>query len=96
MQDHDQILTALEVALELRCSKAHVYKLVNGRIPGVPPLPAIRLGRRVLIRQSTLEHWTAATEMRPTDDRISPSPEVDAAGRMKGELSCGHGIRKVV
>ena len=39
MRENEEILTIPEVAAELRCSKAHVYKVVNGRIAGVSTLP---------------------------------------------------------
>lgn len=55
-------LTIKEAAAELRCSKAHVYNLINGIVAGVPALPAVRLGRRKLIRRPSLVAWTAAVE----------------------------------
>lgn len=58
----DQILTVPEVATELRCSKAHVYNVINGKVQGVTPLPVIRMGRRKLVRRSSLEHWKQANE----------------------------------
>ena len=42
----NEILTVAEVALELRCSKAHVYNVIAGRVDGVCALPAISMGRR--------------------------------------------------
>ena len=61
MSDND-ILTVAEVAAELRCSKAHVYNAINGKVAGVSGLPAISMGRRKLIRRSTLEEWKKANE----------------------------------
>ena len=58
----DQILSAIEVAKELRCSKAHVYNVILGRVEGVSPLPAITMGRRRLIRRSALEAWKRGNE----------------------------------
>jgi hypothetical protein len=58
----DQILSAIEVALELRCSKAHVYNVMLGKVDGVTALPIIRLGRRKVVRRSSLEHWKQANE----------------------------------
>ncbi|HYI92197.1 MAG TPA: hypothetical protein VEX68_01510 [Bryobacteraceae bacterium] len=40
----DEILSAVEVAQELRCSKAHVYNGILGRVGGVSALPVITLG----------------------------------------------------
>lgn len=58
----DSVLKISEVARHLRCSKAHVYHAINGMLPGVSPLPAIIMGRRRLIRRSTLEEWKRANE----------------------------------
>jgi excisionase family DNA binding protein len=58
----DQVLTADEVARDLRCSKSHVYKAMKGIVAGVSTLPSISLGRRRLVRRSTLEEWKRANE----------------------------------
>ena len=70
----DEILTVAEVAAELHCSKAHVYRLVRKEIPGVLPLPAIHLGRRLLVRRSTFEKWKKDAER----VILKPVAEVDA------------------
>ena len=57
-----QILTVAEVALELRCSKAHVYNVIAGKVDGVRALPAISMGRRKLIRRTALEQWMETSE----------------------------------
>jgi|SRR5437773_11166921 len=57
-----QILTLPEVAQLLRCSKAHLSNLLNGRVPGARPLPHVSVGRRKLIRRESLEHWLNDTE----------------------------------
>ena len=80
----DQILTVDEVATELRCSKAHVYKAINGKVAGVSRLPAIGMGRRKLIRRSTLEQWKKANECGAAGGMILTSPEVDAERRSGG------------
>ena len=56
------VLTVPEVADELRCSKAHVFNLINGRVRGARPLPALRLGRRRFVRRAGLEDWIKANE----------------------------------
>jgi excisionase family DNA binding protein len=84
MPIQDEVLTVGEVAAELRCSKAHVQNAINGKVEGVSPLPAIHMGRRKLIRRSALERWKRLNEKGSFDDMIPPSPEVDAAGRKKG------------
>jgi excisionase family DNA binding protein len=58
----NEILTVAEVAAELRCSKAHVYKAIIGKVEGVCPLPAIFMGRRKLVRRAALEQWKTTNE----------------------------------
>ena len=58
----NQILTVTEVALELRCSKAHVYNVFAANVDGVRALPAILIGRRKLVRRSELEDWMMASK----------------------------------
>lgn len=86
MTTHDEILTVAEVAAELRCSKAHVHNAINGKVSGVSRLPAIHMGRRKLVRRSALERWKRANEQGAFDAMMPASPEVDAAGPMKGDF----------
>lgn len=81
--NRDEILTAAEVATELRCSKAHVYKAIAGKIDGVSSLPAISMGRRKLVRRSALEQWKKLNETGRQDATITSSSAIGAAGRMK-------------
>jgi hypothetical protein len=62
MSERNSILTIGEVALNLRCSKAHVYNAINGKVAGVSPLPAITMGGRKLVRRATLEPWKTTNE----------------------------------
>lgn len=62
MSAADEILTAEEVAAELRCSKAHVYNVIAGKVAGVSSLPAIPMGRRKLIRRAALDQWKRTNE----------------------------------
>jgi excisionase family DNA binding protein len=64
-----EVLTVTEVALQLRCSKAHVCNAINGKVKGVTPLPAVNMGRRKLIRSSALMAWLAKNEP-DTADRM--------------------------
>ena len=66
------VLTVSEVARELRCSKAHVHNIIHGRVPHLPPLPVLRIGRRVLIRYDALKTWMLSIEAKGADD---PRPE---------------------
>ena len=77
------ILTVAEVASELRCSKALVYKAIRGKVAGVSRLPAISMGRRKLVRRSTLDLWKKANE-RQDLGAIIDLPEISAVGRMGG------------
>jgi transcriptional regulator with XRE-family HTH domain len=54
---NQEILTMREVAVVLRCSKAHVSKLLNGKVPGVPPLTHMAIGRRKVTRRDWLQTW---------------------------------------
>ena len=63
------VLTLAEVAKELRCSKAHVSNIINRKVPHVPPLPVVRIGRRVLIRDESLREWMKALEHTPSGVR---------------------------
>jgi excisionase family DNA binding protein len=84
MPSDDAVLTISEVAADLRCSKAHIAKMINGEVNGAQPLPAIRMGRRKLVRRSTLERWKRISETAAGDGILTASPETDADGRMKG------------
>jgi len=76
----DPILTAVEVAQDLRCSKAHVYKLAKGMVAGAPRLPSMPLGRRIVFRRSSLERWKLQIESFRADATLDPSLNVDAVG----------------
>ena len=60
--DSFDLLTLKQVADLLHCSKAHVSKAVAGKVQDCPAIPAIRLGRRMLVRRSSLLEWIAANE----------------------------------
>lgn len=77
------ILTVAEVASELRCSKAHIYKVIRGEVAGVSRLPVISMGRRKLIRRGTLELWKKTNERLDPGAIIEP-PEINAVGRVGG------------
>jgi len=57
MTNHDPVLTAKEVAEDLRCSKSQVYRLMSGKVEGVTTLPHLALGRKKVVPRSMLEHW---------------------------------------
>ena len=81
MSETREILCVTEVAEDLRCSKAHVYNAINGKVQGVTQLPAICMGRRKLVRKSALEAWKHANEHNAVP---APTSEMDPCRRMVG------------
>ena len=67
------LLTMAEVAELLHCSKAHVCNAVAGRVRGCPPIPAVSLGRRKLVRRASLLAWIERSE-RAANDNLPVSP----------------------
>lgn len=63
------LLTVAEVAQLLHCSKAHICNLAAGRVHGCAALPALRLGRRMLVRRQSLVRWIEE------NDKVAASPE---------------------
>lgn len=57
MHNVDPILTAKEVAHDLRCSKSQVYRLLCGDVIGLTVLPHLALGRKKVVPRSVLEEW---------------------------------------
>ncbi len=62
LAEHGEILTIEEVARILHCSKTHVSNVMNGKVPGVPKLTHLPLGRRKLVRRAWLEQWMEANK----------------------------------
>lgn len=58
------LLTLIEAARELRCSRSFLYKIQAGRVGGLPPLPLFRIGRKAFIRRNQLEGWIRSLEDR--------------------------------
>ena len=80
-----EILTVRDVALELRCSVAHVYNVINGKVKNVSRLPTIAIGRRKLIQRHTLEEWKRSNEHGGIDGMIASS-KINAVRRMEEDL----------
>ena len=57
MEQTATILTIKDVAEILRCSKAHVANVLGGKVPGIPRLTHVSMGRRKLVRKEWLDHW---------------------------------------
>jgi hypothetical protein len=79
----DPVLTADEVALELRISKTQVHRLINGEVPGVPRLPRLVTGRRHLVKRSDLDRWKQL---------CSTSGEIIPAGSEKNAVTHSKGV----
>lgn len=56
------ILNLAEAATFVRCSRAHLCNVLNGKVKGIPHLPTVRIGRRVLFRRESLERWLQELE----------------------------------
>jgi excisionase family DNA binding protein len=78
------ILTVAQVAELLQCSKAHVCNIIRGKFPQLPPLPVIRIGRRLVIRKDAFEKWIMDIELPPHLQAKLEASESVAAKRMKG------------
>ena len=63
MESSHKLLTLKEVAQVLRCSKAHVSNLINGRVRGVSRLPHIPVGRRKLVGRDWLDSWVKQNQI---------------------------------
>jgi len=57
-----ETLTLAEAAKFLRISRSHLLNILNRMVSGVPPLPYIRVGRRLLFRRAALEQWLRDAE----------------------------------
>lgn len=47
----------------IRCSKGHLQNVLRGKVANVPPLPHVRIGRRILFRREALELWIKQSEV---------------------------------
>ena len=65
------LLTIIEAARELRCSKAHLYNVLGGKIEGLPPLPVFHIGRKAYVRRAQLQAWVRSLEDREREGRYA-------------------------
>jgi excisionase family DNA binding protein len=56
------VLTIGEAARQLRTSKSHISNILHSRVADVPPIPHMKIGRRVLILRSSLARWMEEVE----------------------------------
>jgi hypothetical protein len=68
------LLTLSDVAELLHCSKAHVCKTVSGRVRGCPPVPAVSLGRRKLMRRKRIPLSAGRRCLRLSDANCRSDP----------------------
>jgi hypothetical protein len=78
MMNVDPILTAKEVAADLRCSTSQVYRLMNGYVEGVTVLPHLAIGRKKVVPRSILEQW----KQQNISGMIRGDSETDTVGVM--------------
>ncbi len=57
MENIDENLTIKDVAKLLRCSKAHVQNALRGKVPGMPALTHLPMGRRKIVPRRWLIQW---------------------------------------
>ena len=82
-RDLPAVLTIADVAQVLRCSKAHVCKIMNGEVKGTARIPAIAVGRRKIVRREALLRWMTECEQA---GRMASSLEIDAGRRAQGAI----------
>jgi len=56
------VLSLRETAELVRCSKAHLSNVIRGKVKGLPQLPVVRIGRRLLVRRDALAQWLKTVE----------------------------------
>ena len=57
------VMTLTQAAAYLRVSKAHLSNVINGKVPGVPPVRSFRMGRRILIKREWVDEWMEASHL---------------------------------
>lgn len=65
-----KVLNLTEAAALVRCSRAHLCNILHGKVRGVPRLPSVRIGRRVLFRRESLERWLQQVEAVTRNHRL--------------------------
>lgn len=57
------VMTLTQAAAYLRVSKAHLSNVINGKVPGVPPVRSFRMGRRILIKREWVDEWMESAHL---------------------------------
>ena len=69
--DAGRLLDRAEAMDRLRLKPSHFSKIINGKVKGLPPLKHVRLGRRLLFREESLNIWISEVEEKSC--RTAPS-----------------------
>ncbi len=56
-------MTVKEVAALLRCSVAHVFNLIQGKVRGMRRLPHLKIGRRTICLRDSVLEWMKNSEV---------------------------------
>ena len=62
--ERTSVMTLQQTADYLQISKAHASNVLNGKVPGVPPLRHATVRRRILIRRIWADEWLEKLEAR--------------------------------
>ena len=57
------VMTLTQAAAYLRVSKAHLSNVINGKVPGVPPVRSFRMGSRILIKREWVDEWMESAHL---------------------------------
>ena len=57
MEDSNENLTIKDIAKLLRCSQTQVQRALRGKVPGMPALTHLSVGRRKIVRRQWLNQW---------------------------------------
>ena len=74
------MMTAVEVAKELRISKSQAHKVLRGEVEGLTRLSHIAIGRRRVVPRSVFERW----KQENISDMIPVKSEKDTVDASKG------------
>jgi hypothetical protein len=58
----DEVLTRKQTMEILHLKPAFFSKVINGRVPGIPPLDYIRVGRKLLFLKASVDRWLIEME----------------------------------
>ena len=61
-EEPKEILTVTEVADVLRCSKNQVQLALDGKLPGLPRMTHLLLGRKKVVRREWLQEWVESSK----------------------------------